>query len=257
VTSADIEFLSEGEGPPVICLHGIGGSAQSFRHQLDGLRDYRIIAWNMPGYGKSPKKPLSFPLLSEMLGNFIQNLDLEKVHLLGHSIGGMLAIEHAIRRPGQVKSLALIGTTSSFGGRDDSFKQAFLKARLSPLEAGLTMGEIAKLAIPKLVGPIADPSCISAIETEMAKISETTWRNVLECLVTFDRRNDLAEIPVPTCLIAGSEDQNAPARTMRKMAEALPKGSYHEIEGARHMIHQEAPADVNVILRSFYEGLAP
>ncbi len=255
--AAGIEYEEQGEGPPIICLHGIGGHGDSFRHQLNGLAGHRVIAWNMPGYGQSVPRPLSFALLSDALSDFMAALGFDSAHLLGHSIGGMVAIEHALKRPEQVRSLALIGATSSFGGRDESFRQAFLKARLAPLDAGGTMAEIAAKAAKTIVGSKAGKACIDEIEASMARVSETAWRNVLACLVTFDRRDDLAGITLPACLIAGSEDQNAPARTMRKMADKLLDAEYHELSGAGHMINQEVPEEVNGILRAFYRRLDP
>ncbi len=254
--AAGIEYEEVGDGPPVIALHGIGGHADSFFHQLHGLVDHRVIAWNMPGYGRSAARSLSFDMLSEALSEFMAALDLSSAHLLGHSIGGMVAIEHALKRSEQVRSLGLIGTTSSFGGRDESFKQAFLNARLAPLDAGQTMADIAAKAAQDLVGPMAGKACIAAIEASMAAMSEATWRNVLACLVTFDRRDDLANITLPACLIAGSEDRNAPARTMEKMAGKMHDADYHEIAGVGHMINQEAPEQVNAILGAFYRRLS-
>lgn len=251
--AAGIEFLEQGEGPAIVCLHGIGGSAASFHHQLEGLRGHRVIAWNMPGYGESAARPLNFANLSQALSDFMEALGLSSAHLLGHSIGGMVAIDHALRLPDQVRTLALIGTTSSFGGRDDSFKQAFLKARLAPLDAGKTMAEMAEKAAPRLVGPLANQACIARIQSQMARINETTWRDVLQCLVTFNRRDDLGRITLPSCLIAGSDDQNAPSPTMRKMSANLPNAAFHEIAGAGHMINQEAPDQVNEILQAFYQ----
>lgn len=251
--AAGIEYDETGDGPPIICLHGIGGHKESFRHQLEGLTDYRVIAWNMPGYGASPARPLSFSALSEALFDFIETLGFETAHLLGHSIGGMLAIEHALRQPQQVRSLALMGTTSRFGGRDESFKKKFLEARLAPLDAGQTMAEMVALAAPNIVGSDADATSIEAIRTSMTRVPEATWRHVLACLVTFDRHDELTSLALPVCLIAGSEDQNAPAKTMQKMAEKLPDADHYELPGVGHMINQEAPDEVNAILNAFYK----
>jgi len=254
--AAGIDFSEQGDGPPIVCLHGIGGGKESFCDQLQGLNGYRMIAWDMPGYGDSDTRPLTFAGLSEALANLIDALGLKSAHLLGHSIGGMVAIEHAMRRPDHVRSLALIGTTSRFGGRDEGFKETFLKARLAPLDAGQTMVEMAALAAPNIVGSVADKASVKKIETVMAKVPASTWRNILACLVTFDRHNDLGAIDVPTCLIAGSEDQNAPARTMQKMAAKFAHAEYHEIVGAGHMINQEAPDQVNAVLNAFYGKMA-
>ena len=136
--AAGISYLEAGAGQPVVFLHGIGGGAESFAPQLVVAGDtFAFRAWDMPGYGESdPVTPLTFEALSNALSDFLTALDVPSAHLMGHSIGGMLALEHAVRRPGEVASLTLIGTTPAFGGRDDSFKTAFLKARLEPLERG-------------------------------------------------------------------------------------------------------------------------
>lgn len=248
-----IEYQSTGAGDAVICLHGIGGGIDGFQAQLNGLSSHRVIAWAMPGYGASEAKkwPPSFASLSNALGDFLTALNINKGHLVGHSIGGMLAMEHSLRRPEQVATLTLIGTTSAFGGKDDSFKDAFLKARLAPLEQGHSMAELAHLAAPNLVGPNTPESIIQGIAHTFAQTSEHTWRGILECLVTFNRRDDLAQITQPSCLIAGTHDTNAPARTMERMSHKLPDAEYHLIENAGHMIPQETPDDVNAILSDF------
>lgn len=251
--AAGLEYAEAGVGPPVICLHGIGGGAESFRAQLAGLKGCRVIALNLPGYGASAPgpQPPGFDTLSRALGEFIAALGLGQVHLVGHSIGGMLALEHALRRPDQVASLVLIGTTPSFGGRDDRFRDEFLKARLAPLEAGQTMPEMARAAAPQIVGPQASAEVIEAVAAPMARVPETTWRGILQCLVTFNRRGDLGDVHQPVCLIAGGHDMNAPPRTMAKMADNLPKAEYHLIGPAGHMINQEAPAETNAIIGRF------
>ena len=147
--AAGIEYLEEGAGVPVIFMHGIGGNAHTFNSQLSKLTNCRRIAWNMPGYGASEAAteaaiwPPTFESLSQNLATFIDAMDLTRVHLVGQSIGGMLALEHAIRRPDQVISITVIAATARFGGSDHSFKKNFLKARLAPLDAGKTMAQLA------------------------------------------------------------------------------------------------------------------
>lgn len=247
-----IEYFEAGEGPAVVFLHGIGGEAELFSGHLD-LPGYRGVAWNMPGYGQSERGawPPSFASLSLALAGFVGALGEERVHLVGHSIGGMLALEHAVRRPEQVASLTLIGTTPAFGGRDDSFKRAFLEARLGPLEAGQSMAEMADRSAPDLVGPEAEPGCVADIAQAMGRVPLETWRGILECLVTFNRREEIGSVEMPVCLIAGSADTNAPAKTMARMAEKMSGAEYHELEGIGHMIAQEAPVQVAEILRDF------
>jgi len=251
--AAGIEYSHSGEGEPVVFLHGIGGNMTSFASQMNALPNFSKFAWNMPGYGESQadKWPPSFEFLSDTLSRFISALSLSKVHIVGHSIGGMLALEHVVRKPQEVLSLTLIGTTPSFGGRDESFRESFLAARLSPLDAGQSMAEMAEKAAPFLVGPDTSGSVIRLVREQLALVSEQTWRGILECLVTFNRRDALPDIGVPCCVISGGKDQNAPSRTMEKMAAQIPAAEYHLLDNIGHMINQEAPGETNSILSQF------
>lgn len=246
----------------LICLHGIGGDHTSFAPQLDALAEhYRVVAWNMPGYQDStPLANGSFELLASALARFIDALDVGSVHLVGQSIGGMIAQEMHHRNAqyfssGKVKSLILVATTAAFGGRDDSFKQAFLEARLKPLDAGMSMRQIAEAAIPAIVGQNVDAHLIDMAIDSMAGIHADVYRDVLRCLVTFDRRTSWQTIDCPLLLIAGSKDTNAPAATMKKMADKVPQAAYHELAGAGHLVNLEKGEEFNNIVRCFLSSI--
>jgi len=247
---------SPATAPTVLCLHGIGGDDASFQPQLEGLSDdYRVIAWNMPGYRESAVlDELSFLKLAESLHALINELDCGPVHIIGQSIGGMIAQEYYHRFADQVHSLVLVATTTAFGGKDDSFKKEFLSARLNPLDQGMPMQEIATEAIPSIVASNAEDAVVHSAIKSMAAVTPSVYREVLRCLVTFNRRADWQGITCPTCIVAGSEDTNAPAATMQKMADKLPHASYHEIASAGHLLNLEKPDEFNVITRSFLEA---
>jgi 3-oxoadipate enol-lactonase len=256
---ANIEFT---DSPPkitpkpletLICLHGIGGDDESFSPQSIALSDqYRVIAWNMPGYrGSLFIENQSFEMLCESLLNLLQALNTGPVHLVGQSIGGMLAQEFTHRHPEFVKSLVLIATTSVFGGRDESFKQAFLQARLKPLNEGKNMMELATETVPQITGSKVTENVSNAAIKSMSAVPVDTYRNILKCLVTFNRREELADIQCPVCLIAGNEDTNAPSATMKKMSDKLSNSEYHELQGCGHLVNIEMSDDSNRIIRQF------
>ncbi|NCY24354.1 MAG: alpha/beta fold hydrolase, partial [Alphaproteobacteria bacterium] len=86
-------FLTFGEGAPLLCLHGIGGAAHLWAATAAGLPGHQILAWNQPGYGGTALiNPLTFPALADTLA---ARLDAPQVDLLGHSMGGMIAMEFA------------------------------------------------------------------------------------------------------------------------------------------------------------------
>jgi len=257
---AGIEFaqslpggFKQGDATTALCLHGIGGDVSSFQPQLDLLGQKRpIISWNMPGYRNSPSlDPMTFESLTEALIQFLDSYKLERVDLIGQSIGGMLAIETAIRFPERVRSLVLVATTSAFGGRDDSFKKKFLEQRLAPLDSGNTMAQLADVFIPQITGPNISPENMVLARQSMSAVPEDTYRAVLKCLVSFNRRDDIGSINQPCCLIAGSDDHNAPATTMQRLSEKLQNAQFHCVDNAGHLVNLEVPLVVNRIIEEF------
>ncbi len=244
----------EEAGVPVLCLHGIGGDHTSFADQLGQLGKRRVIAWNMPGYGGSdPMEQMDFAALSGGVIALLDELGIADVHLVGQSIGGMIAQEVAIHVPSRVASLGLIATTPAFGGRDDSFKQAFMAARLGLLDEGTDMATMAERAIPAIIGPSASGRMQQIAIDAMGRIDETAFRQVISCLVTFNRRADQHRIIQPCCLIAGSHDTNSPARIMAKMADGLVNATFHVVDQAGHLVNSEFPDVVNTILTDFFD----
>lgn len=237
----------------IVCLHGIGGDDQSFLPQSLALSDQiRVLAWNMPGYQSSDSlEHLTFETLANALKQWLESLEIESVHIVGQSIGGMIAQEFVHRYPEMVRSLVLIATTPAFGGRDESFKDAFLAARLKPLEQGKSMQALAEETVPAITGSLATDEAKQLAVRSMAAVPVETYRNILRCLVTFNRRESLSSITQPVCVIAGNEDNNAPAVTMKKMAEKLSDSEYHELEGAGHLVNLEMGEECNDIIRHF------
>lgn len=242
-------FLTFGEGAPLLCLHGIGGAAHLWAATAAGLPGHQILAWNQPGYGGTALiNPLTFPALADTLA---ARLDAPQVDLLGHSMGGMIAMEFALRHPARIRRLILYATTPAFGGRDPAFAQEFLAARLGPLNAGKTMAECAAALAGGMCGPGADPAAEPAIIAAMAEVPEASYRATLACLTSFDRRAEIASITAPTLCLAGELDKAAPARTMARMAETIPGARYAVVAGAGHMLHMEQPASFQAALRDF------
>jgi pimeloyl-ACP methyl ester carboxylesterase len=212
----------------------------------------------LPGYmGKPLDGPLTFPGLASALAAELDVLKEARVILLGHSIGGMLALEFAATFPGRVRALILSATTPSFGSRDGSFQREFVQARLGPLDAGRTMAEMAAEAAPRLVGSAAASKAAPELVRLMSQVPEATFRAAIRCLVTFDRRADLARIAVPTLLIAGEEDTNAPLKTMTRMAEAIPGARLEVLPGIGHLAPLECPDRYADIVRCFLAKLPP
>jgi len=206
----------------------------------------------MPGYQQSTRlNNITFSTLTNSLHDLLIALKTGPVHIVGQSIGGMIAQEYALLHSENVKSLTLVATTSAFGGRDDSFKDAFLKARLKPLKEGKSMQTLAEETVSAITAKNVSEEVIAAAVKSMAAVPVETYTDILKCLVTFNRRTDIAEIRCPVCLVAGSEDTNSPAATMKKMAEKMVISEFHEIRNAGHLVNLEKAGEFNRILQQF------
>jgi 3-oxoadipate enol-lactonase len=254
---SEIAHLEQGSGAPLVFLHGVGGGADGFAPQLAHFgTSRRAIAWDMPGYGGSaPLAEMSFPALAAALVGLLDRLGIARADLVGHSMGGMVALEMLVAHAARCRSLTLVATSPVFGSADGSFQRAFLAQRLGPLDQGRTMPELAPVLVADMVGDQPDADGVARATAAMARVSPETYRASLTCLTTFDRRALLAGIGVPTFVVAGSRDRAAPPGGMERMAARIPGARYACIEGSGHLIPFERPAEFNALLDRFLDDL--
>lgn len=246
------------EGLPVVFLHGIGGDAESWRPQLDSLSsDYRAIAWDMPGYGDSaPLKAMTFPALAEAVSTLLDRLSIERAHLVGHSLGGMIAQRFAKAYPERLRSLTLFATSAAFGKRaggelDEDWRQSFVEQRLGPLDRGASMAELAPRLVQGLVGDEPEPKGLEQAILSMAAVPEAGYRAAIHCLTGFDQEADLRKIHAPTLILAGEKDPVAPPRVMKRMADVIPNARFEMLPGCGHLANLERPDAFNRVLFDF------
>jgi pimeloyl-ACP methyl ester carboxylesterase len=247
-----------GAGPTILMLHGIGGGSQAFAPQLESFssQGFRAVAWDMPGYGSSaPIEPYTFKGLAESAAALIETLDPSganaPVILVGHSMGGMVAQELIARRPGLVRALVLSGTSAAFGNSDGAWQQRFIQERAAPLAEGKSMADVAAKLLPAMIGAAALPEGVRLAREVMGAVPPSTYRAALSALVTFDRKNNLEHIRVPTLLIAGEQDKNAPPAVMQGMAQRIAQAEYLELAGVGHLANLEAPELFDAAVLSF------
>ncbi|WP_146687702.1 alpha/beta fold hydrolase [Bradyrhizobium canariense] len=239
--------------PPLVFLHGIGGAARAWRGQLDFFSSrYHAMAWDMPGYGGSASLPaVSIATLADALRDFLQQVGATKPILVGHSIGGMIVQQWLIKHPRAASAVVLAQTSPAFGKPDGDWQKSFIDARLGPLDRGETLVSLAPTLVKELVGDNPDPGGMKLALDCMASVPPATYRATMLALMGFDLRNALRDIAVPTMLLSGSRDNNAPAPMMAKMATYIPSAQYVELEGVGHLANLERPDEFNTALSDF------
>jgi 3-oxoadipate enol-lactonase len=245
----------------VVLLHGVGGSRDSWSDALSGTgralaeAGFCAVAVDLPGYGHSPLPPHCdmqgmTTLVLETLWA-LPRYCAAKVALVGHSMGGMVALDLIAGAPQEVDAMVLIATSPAFGKPDGAWQQEYLAQRLSPLDAGRGMAKLAPGLVKGMASANAAHDVVARAALLMSAVPEATYRSALHAIVGFDRRAALPEIRVPVLCLAGGDDRNAPPAVMSAMAARIEGAKYRCLPGVGHLAHMEAPKLINPMLVSF------
>jgi len=241
---------------PVVFLQGIIGAARLWDPQLASFRaaGYEPVALDLPGYGvRPPVDHMTFDMLSEDVERAVAVHRLDRPVIVGHSFGGMIAQTCLRRRPHGYRAAVLSGTSPAFGNPSGDFQKKFVADRLSPLDAGKMMADIAPGTVDQLLGAQADAKSRALFVATMGAVSPRTYRAAVQCLVGFDERANLERIQVPVLCIVGERDRNAPASMMERMAGKIPAAKYVCLPGLGHMPNLEAPDAYNAAILEFLD----
>jgi pimeloyl-ACP methyl ester carboxylesterase len=255
------DFISMGSGgTAVYLLHGVGGGKEAWGPNLEPLADsgYRVIAWDTPGYGKSPLvEPYNVKNVAAALRQLIEHIGARRNIVLGHSMGGMIAQETYAHYPALFSGLILSATTAAFGKPGGEWQQEFLRARFAPLDAGCSMASLADELVEGIVAPGARAEVKRAMTSVMAGVPESTYRLAVTAIAAFDQRLNLPNISVPTLVLSGEFDKTAAPSVMERMAERIPNAKYQQLPGVGHIANLERPADFNAAVLGYLKQHFP
>lgn len=240
-----------GAGPPVIFLHSMAGSAESWTQQIDQLsNNFRCLAWDMPGYGESPAVPES-TTLEQLCGLLLELLDEsgidQPVHLVGLSVGGMIAQRFAIENPQRVASLVILDSSASFGDGANSEANHWADEATQSIRA--TSHE--QYCYEMVHNITADGTPDSVKTTAVSSMRRSTVSGLClaaRLIAAHDAREELSAITVPTTVLVGDCDHETPESYARSIANAIPGAHLIVIPEAGHLSNIEAPAAVTSIL---------
>ncbi|MHA1785245.1 MAG: alpha/beta fold hydrolase [Candidatus Helarchaeota archaeon] len=237
-----------------LMIHGWTESHKFWGEQVDYFsKYYRIVTLDLKGHGQSSKNRRGYSIkkLSRDVLDLKQFLKLENIILIGHSLGGMIALDYFFRRnSGEVKALMLFNTTST------PFK--LIPRSLSEL-GGMGKFGLRKILMgvydfsPDVVLNLTDRKKLNVdelIEEANRTLPLVTIRLGLGTS-TFNVTHKLHEINVPTLLITGELDMVTPIRIMKSMSEKIPNSEFRIIKGSGHMAAIEKCDEVNKIMREF------
>jgi 3-oxoadipate enol-lactonase len=261
VRDAPLAHLRWGQGDRVaVLLHGVGGGREAWGDLMSGTGSaldqagYTAIAPDLPGYGDSASiEPYSMAGLAASVVALLDVLQPRRCALVGHSMGGMVALEMMAVADRRVQALVLSGTSSAFGRPDGAWQAEFLAQRLGPLDAGAGMASLAPGLALGMASPTAPHDAVARAAVLMSAVPQATYRSALRAIVGFNRRKLLGELRLPVLCLAGEHDRNAPPALMQQMASRIAGAEYRCMLGVGHLANMEAPALYNQALIDFLQ----
>jgi pimeloyl-ACP methyl ester carboxylesterase len=229
----------------LVLLHGAGGDHLSWPSQLRRLSDYRIFAPDLPGHGKSRGHGLQkISDYGNALARWLRSLELPRVYLIGHSMGGAIALWLAVHHPELLRGLVLIST----GAR--------LPVNLTLIEE-LSTSQGTQVAVDRILdwsfSPNAPRSLVDVVRKTMLANRPSVLAGDLLACDAIDLSGHLAEIDLPTLVLVGSGDQMTPLKFSEALATRISKAELQIIPQTGHMLPLEAPDQVEERLRTFLE----
>ena len=224
----------------VMLVHGLGFARRHWRRQVAALGEvgFSCVTLDLRGFGDSalPSEPYTMRELGRDLEAVRAAVGFERVHLVGHSMGGMVALHYALDAPDRVASLVLASTTGHNGRRAGAFARAmamlseegFERAMADP-ERRAQVEAILAEAVP-YVGQVL--GILRQLTLEADRGRALAW----QAIAGFSVRGELERIHCPTLVLHGSADQNIPFAAGKLLHEAIAGSEWVPLEDAPHVL---------------------
>ncbi|MCX7629949.1 MAG: acetoin dehydrogenase dihydrolipoyllysine-residue acetyltransferase subunit [Geminicoccaceae bacterium] len=254
VEGGRIRLLELGTGePPVLFLHGFGGDLENWMfNQPELARARRTFALDLPGHGGSSKvvSDGSIPGLARAVLAAMDALAIARAHLVGHSLGGAIALAIALDRPERVASLALLAPVGLGPEIAKEYIEGFLAAtrarRLRPVLEMLVHDP--KLVTAEMVENVLRAKRLDGARSALETIAAACFEGDRQ---RWQVRARLAELRCPTTIVWGEDDRILPVAHSRDLPGSI---AVHRLPGAGHLVHMEKAAEVNALLEGFLGG---
>ncbi len=237
----------DGDQNPVFLVHGAGGSRLHWPGSLRRIPGRQVFALDLPGHGRSDgdgKQQISE--YGEALVNWLNAEDHPPGVMIGHSMGGAIAIWTAVHHQDRLGGLVLIGT-----GGHLPVNPWLLDALADPGQFEAAVEKITRWSF----NPSAERDLIENSREQLLSVDRSVLRGDFLACSQYDLRDHLEQIQLPTLILVGEEDKMTPVALSRELAQQIPNSRMEEIPEAGHMVMIEKPAEIGGRVRVFLERL--
>lgn len=256
-TAPSLRVARIGQGEPLLLINGLGANLEMWQPLVRELaEEHAIIAFDLPGTGRSarPRWPLRMAQLAEMVTDLLDELGYEQLDVLGYSLGGIVAQELAHRAPARIRRLVLCATTPGL----PSMPPNPIVTALMLTPARYWNRQLAELILPIIAGgrTARDPRVLRAgLQKRLVQPpSATGYLYQLYAMSGWSSHPWIRQVRHPALVMHGDRDPVVPLVNGRYLADALPHGRLHVVDGAGHLFLLDEPHSVAPALSEFLAG---
>lgn len=249
VKGLDINYIVEGEGEPVIVLHGWGANINTVLPIVNILKDrYKVYALDLPGFGESeePKEPISSFEYAKIVKDFIVDEGIEKASFIGHSFGGKLSIIMGSKYPDMVNKIVLIDSAGLIPKRGiDYYVKVYSFKSL-------------RFIYKNFFFWLKDDKRMERFYKKFGSTdyrdSSGVMRKILVIVVNENLKDLLKDIKAPTLIIWGDEDTDTPLYMAKTMEKEIKDSGLVVLEGAGHYSYLDDYYTFRAVINAFFNG---
>ena len=237
---------------PVVFIHGVGLDHKMWFPQIRSFRNNSVLVYDLLGHGKTPlnKKNVNFEDFSNQLNNLLNNLNINKINLVGFSFGSLVALKYAKRFKKKVNKLVLISTVYKRNNSEkNNVRERYKKAKKNIPISNSALNRWLSSKFIKL-----NPKIKKYILNTLDKNKEDHL-NFLKSYKLFsyfkDNTKEIEQINTPSLILTGSKDQGSTVKMSENLSNKLINSHFFKITNAKHLCSIEYSSNVNMIIKKF------
>ncbi len=259
MSTSDINGMAveiDGQGPALLCIHGLGGSSNTWTPVMGAFEGMRVIRPDLPGSARSPlgREALSIETYVDALASVLAELEVDTLHIAAHSLGTIVAQHFAVAHPARVKSLALFGPLAA----PPDAGRAGIRARAELARGGdAAMQEIADAIVKGATSAQTksdQPAVLALVRESVMRQPPEGYAQSCEALAGAQPAA-VERLDVPALLVTGDQDGVAPPANVEALAARIAGSRRIVVADCGHWTTYEKPQACIEALREFYAAL--
>jgi 3-oxoadipate enol-lactonase len=241
-------------GVPIVFIHALGLDLSIWEHQFEAFGgDHDLLAMDLPGHGRSGdlQQPPNFRAMAQSVCDLLEHLHIAQAHLVGISVGGMIAQTLAVMAPQRIRSLILVATSCTF---PDAVR-TILRERAQLVRAG-GMKAVIPLHLDRWF-PQAfrqkRPDVLDRLSKILLRQDREFHAGMWDMVAELELHQDLGSLGCPAMVVAGALDMSASPEAGNVIVHQLPGAKLHVMPGSGHFPQMEFPVEFNRLMRAFLQ----